>query len=903
MLTWLGATMPRPCSAGRGALHCKLLLKHSAFSLSPRGRFCTTAQKGATALSPSLLYAEKFAHIRKGKETHLNKHTENTELQETHVGKHIESTELHETHLSSHITQLLSTPELLARTLDQLHPPFCHADFVYLAALLRACGNVCAFIHGRLLHTHIIKCKVDQIIFLQNLILQMYGKCGAVDDARALFAKMHQHDQYSWNFMASAYTQNAEWSLAFELYNQLCMEGIVVDEYVLSSILTASAGRESLLQGKHIHACIVGSEYESVEAVGNALVNFYGRCDRLIDAWTVFSKMSERSVISMSSMITACTEHNHGEEAIWLWSCMQQEALAPNRATVVGILDACANLSALYKGKQVHCCLSGSQLDSDGMVLTTLINMYGKCGDMENALKAFEGLREQNVVSWTAIMAGYAQHGHSKDALQIFEKMQRNGVVPNKITYVCILDAFNSKKDLEKAKQMHACIKHSGFDSDIVVATAIVNMYGKCGSPRDARMMFDEMPERNIVSWNTMLSVYVQHGHGKQAFELFNLMSRMEETVNKITFISMLSACASEGALSEGKWMHDEVVRRGYDKDVVVSNAIINMYSKCGQVKPARNVFERISGRTVVSWSSMIAAYAQHGHGKDVLPMLHRMKNEGVLPSLVTFKAILSACSHAGLVDDAHACLNSMSQIFGLKPDSEHYDCVIDLLGRAGSLDQVEEMISKMPVQPSLISWMMLLGAYSSQADLQRGECVANQVFEMYPECTAPYVILSNMYVAAGRDSDAERLLSRMKAKGLMEQQDCSYIEVDGKVNKFSSVDQPYPQAEEICLELRRLKRLIAEAGFEFVSNEGPVDLKDQSKDCGTCHHTETLALAFGFLSTDYRNNLFIAKSGQMCCQCHLFAKLVSKVCDRQIIISDSCQLHRIQDGSCSCEQ
>lgn len=890
MIRWLQAPMPGLHNLGIEASSCvqhgKLLLKHCP---SPRGRFCLITQTG------SLHYAELFAHIEETQETHLGKHTENRDLKVSHLDKFIESTKFQD---SKHITQLLSKPELLARALNQLHPPFCHADFVFLATCLRSCGNTRALLQGRVLHIHIIKCELDQITFLQNLLLQMYGKCGAVDDAHALFAKMHKHDQYSWNFMASAYTQSAEWNLAFELYNQLHVEGIVTDEYVLSSILSAYAGSEALLQGKHIHACIVGSGYELVEAVGNALMNLYGRCDRLPDAWTVFSKMSERSVISWSSMITAYTQHNHGEEAIWLWSCMQQEAVAPNRATIVGMLDACANQVELRKGKQIHCCLLGCLLGSDGMVLTTLINMYGKCGDMENALKAFEQLQEQNVVSWTALMAGYAQLGHSKEAFKIFEKMQRNGVVPNKITYVCILDAYEGKENIEKAKQIHACIKHSGFDSDIVVATAIVNMYGKCGSPRNARMMFDEMPERNLVTWNTMLSVYAQHGHGKQAFELFNLMLQKGETLNKITFISMLSVCASEEALIEGNWMHDQVVRHGYHKDVVVGNAIINMYSKCGHVEQARNNFERLAGRTVVSWSSMIAAYAHHGHGKEVLPMLQRMKREGVLPNLVTFKVILSACSHAGLVDDAHACLKSMSEFFGLKPDGEHYDCVVDLLGRAGRLDEVEKMISEMPVQPSLTSWMMLLGACSSQADLQRGERTAIQVFEMYPDSPAPYVILSNMYVDAGRDADAERLLLRMKVKGLMKQQDCSYIEIDGKVNEFSSANRSYPQAET---ELHRLNRVIAHVGFDIMPKDRSVDFMDDSKDCGTCYHTERLALAFGFLSTNPRDTLFITKSVQMCSQCHLFARLISKSCNRQIIISDSRQIHRMQDGFCSC--
>lgn len=868
--------VPGPCTpAGRVSVaqHGKLLLKHGALAVGLQDSFSTDALKGTTPEPQAF-------HI-------LESLVDNTEQQATHLGAHTDDP--------------IAKQELLSEALIKLNPPFCHADFASLAALLRSCGNARALPQGQLLHGHIIKCELGHNVFLGNLLLQMYGKCGAVDDAHMWFAKMPQHDQYSWNFMASAYTRNAEWNLALVLYDQLRVEGMVVEEYIISSILSACAGQEALVQGKRIHACIVGSECESDEAVENALVNLYGRCECFKDAWRVFDKMSQRSVISWSAMITAYSQHNHGKEALCLWNRMQQEGVAPNRATVLIILDACASQAALAKGKQVHGCLLGSPFDSDGMVLTALVNMYGKCGDMEFALKIFEEMPEQNVVSWTTLMAAYAQHGHSKEALQLFEQMQREGVAPNKITFVSILDAYASKEVLDKAKQIHARIKHSGFDSDVVVATAILNMYGKCGSPSDAQRMFDEMPERNVVSWNAMISAYAQHGHGKQALELFDLMLQKGLNPDKVTFISMFSACASQGALSEGKWMHDEVVRRGHHTDVVVGNAIINLYSKCGNVELAQNVFERISGRNVVSWSSMIAAYAQHGHGKEVLPMLQRMKREGVLPNQVIFKIILSACSHAGLVDDAHRCLDSMSKVYGVKPAGEHYDCVVDLFGRAGRLDEVEEFIAKMPVQPSLISWMMFLGACSRQADLQRGERAAHHVFEMYPECSAPYVILSNMYVAAGRDSDAERVIARMKCKGLMKQQDSSYIEVNGKVNEFLSEDGSHPQAEDIYLQLQKLNRLIEDAGFDLMSKQAFNDLDEESKDHGACCHTERLAIACGYMSTHPGTTLFIAKSVRMCSSCHLFSKLISKIGYRKIIINDACRFHRMQDGSCSC--
>ncbi|KAI5084918.1 hypothetical protein GOP47_0001087 [Adiantum capillus-veneris] len=385
-----------------------------------------------------------------------------------------------------HNTHHLSYSESLATALDKVQLPCSRADFAFLAAFLRLCGNMCALAQGQLVHIHIIKCEVDQTTFLQNVLLQMYGKCGAVNDAYAVFAKMQQHDQHSWNFMASAYTNSGEWDLALEIFYRSRTQGFTVNEYVLTSIISACAGKEDLRQGKNAYACLVDSDYEASEAVGNALVNLYGRCHCLDDMWTVFNKIVEKSVISWSSVIMAYTRHNLGREAISLWRHMQQEAILPNKATIIGLIDACANEAALHRGKQAHCCILRSLFENDGMVLTTFINMYGKCGDMENALKAFERLQEHSVVSWTALMAGYSQHGHTKEAFEIFDKMQQNGITPNEVTFVCILDAYNSQGLLDKAKQMHACIKHSGFEVNVVVETALVKMYGKCGSPSDA---------------------------------------------------------------------------------------------------------------------------------------------------------------------------------------------------------------------------------------------------------------------------------------------------------------------------------------------------------------------------------------------------------------------------------
>ncbi|KAH7278640.1 hypothetical protein KP509_38G050100 [Ceratopteris richardii] len=807
------------------------------------------------------------------------------------------------------VADFLASPELLARALQQAQPEVYGSGFKFLISLLNYCGDSRALPQGQFVHTHMIKSSIDQNIILQNLLLHMYGKCDAIDDAYVLFANMHHHDHHSWNFILTIRAHNPGWDLNLNLLDQFKIEGTLVNKHVLSTMITYCANKGDLLMGKRIHSCLIDTEYEILEGIGSALISLYGKCDTLKDAFSVFRRILEKNVVSWSSIITCCTLHNYGEDAIQLWCRMQLEAVLPNRATFLGIFDACANETALRRGKQLHCCLPDDLLDVESKVLNCLIHMYGKCDDMENALKVFEQLQEPSVVSWTAIMAGYSQHGHNKQAFEIFDEMQRHGVMPNKVSYVCILDAINGQHELEKGKQIHACIKHRGIEFDLVVGTALINMYGKCGSPGDALEIYNMMPNKNDISRNAMLTAYSRNNCGKEAFELFSLMLQKGESVNNITYINMLSVCAYEGALIEGKWMHDQVVRNNYCKDLVVGNSLLHMYSKCGQLNAAINIFERIPNRSVVTWSSMIPAFAYNRHSQEILPMLHRMKREGVHPNEVTFKAILSACSHSGLVDVAHSCLKAMGEIFGLKAGVEHYGCVIDLFARAGRVEEVEKMISSMPIQPSLLSWVMLLSACSKEADLQRGEWVANQILEMYPDCYMAYVILSNMYVSSGRDSDADMLLSRIKDKGLM--QECSYIEVGGIVKEFSCNINSYLQEEEVYAELQRLERLAAvHHAFEVPTHAGQVLVPRQvmglirQVDCGkdtVCSHTERLAMAFGFLNVEYKDSLFIAKATQTCHECHAFFKSISRICNREIIISECGSLHHMLDGACSC--
>lgn len=274
-----------------------------------------------------------------------------------------------------------------------------------------------------------------------------------------------------------------------------------------------------------------------------------------------------------------------------------------------------------------------------------------------------------------------------------------------------------------------------------------------CGSLNNARTTFDGMLERNVVTWTSIIAAYSQHGKGEEALQLYQQMQREGVIPNRVTFVSILDACASLADMATGERMHAHIVDTGFEDNIVIGTALVNLYGKCGQLDDARKLFEQMQKRNLLTWTAMIAAYTQHGHGKKALGLFDRMQKEGVKPDNVTFVHILSACSHTGLVEEGRRLFASMKEDHGIEPTVDHYSCMTDLFGRVGLLEEAEACIKSMPMASSIVPWRTMLGACKVQGDVERGEGAANNVFELDPTDTAPYVTLSSIYAAGSRKS------------------------------------------------------------------------------------------------------------------------------------------------------
>ncbi|EFJ18340.1 hypothetical protein SELMODRAFT_32021, partial [Selaginella moellendorffii] len=404
-----------------------------------------------------------------------------------------------------------------------------------------------------------------------------------------------------------------------------------------------------------------------------------------------------------------------------------------------------------------------------------MINAYGQNGFVQQAKRMFDDTLERDVVSWNSLMAAYAQNGHCKDAVHLFTIMDLEGVDIDEISFLTVIDACTNLGEFFLAKGIHSSIEDSALSSrlDSMAFTSIVNMYGKCGRVEDARRVFEGIPllEHDVVSWTAIITVYSQNGEAKRAIELFRIMGKLSREdekgdvilwnamisayalngfntealelfwklshsgmkPDKASFVAALDACSNSLALKQGKLLHSGILEHGYESDLVVGTALVNMYGKCGSLDSALEFFQGMKKRNFITWNAMMGSFAENGHGMRACGVYREMEQEGVLSDQVTFLSVLFASSHAGLVTDALEFYHSLQDDYGLRPGLEHYRCIVDLLGRLGQLEDSEEVLSYMPFEPDAAAWMALLGSCKIHGDVGRGGRVARLILRLDP--------------------------------------------------------------------------------------------------------------------------------------------------------------------------
>ncbi|CAA7404226.1 unnamed protein product [Spirodela intermedia] len=582
----------------------------------------------------------------------------------------------------------------------------------------------------------------------------------------------------------------------------------------------------------------------------------------------------------------------------------------PSADLAVAFIERCGDARRLL---QIHAAVFRAGLLDHPIVVFKLQRRYSSLGRLDHARALFGLSPDPSVFSWTALIHAHAAAGRHRDALIFFAEMAAAGVQPNAFTFSAALAACS----LAAGKALHSQALRLGLAGDPYVGTALLGVYSRAGDTTAARHLFDALPSKNLVSstamincyakagdlyaaravfdrtpapdavcWNAMIDGYTQHGRPAESVALFRRMLRSSGAAmpDEVTLLTVLSACAQLGAMESGRWVHSYMSTRSIPMTAPLGTALIDMYSKCGSLEDACAVFDGIPQKDVIAWNAMIVGHAMHGNSREALALFSEMLAAGLRPTDITFVGVLNACSHAGLVAEGRALLLSMAERHGLLPKIEHYGCVVDLLGRAGLVEEAYELAQAMPVKPDAVVWGSLLGACRLHGKAALGEKIAAFLVAAGEANSGTYVLLSHIRAAAGDWEAAARVRILMKDGGVRKEPGAAAMEVDGRLHEFLVGDVGHPRSAEIYAELQALGVLHEEGA----AAAGGV-------------HSEKLAVGLGLISTAAGTTIKVVKNLRVCADCHGAMKLISRLTGRKIVMRDRIRFHHFSDGSCSC--
>ncbi|KAL4594870.1 hypothetical protein ACB092_12G050600 [Castanea dentata] len=620
---------------------------------------------------------------------------------------------------------------------------------------------------------------------------------------------------------------------------------------------------------KKLHSKIVGDQpLCSNPSIGIKLMRAYAACGEPGITRHVFDEIPEKNVVFFNVMIRSYVNNHLYHDALLVFKTMASQGFEPDNYTYPCVLKACSGLENLYVGLQIHGTVVKVGLDLNVFIGNGLVAMYGKCGCLMEARRVLDEMPSRDVVSWNSMVAGYAQNARFDDALEVCKEMEALRLKPDAGTMASLLPA--------------------------VTNTTSNNV-------SYVKEIFMKLDKKSVVSWNVMIAVYVNNSMPAEAVNLYLQMEKNSIEPDAVTIASILPACGDLSALSLGRRMHEYVERKKLRPNLLLENALVDMYAKCGSLQDAREMFDRMKFRDVVSWTSMISAYGLSGQGRDAVALFAKMQNLGLSPDSIAFVSVISACSHAGLLEEGRYYFKLMTEEYRIIPRIEHYACMVDLLGRSGQVDEAYSFIKQMPVEPNERVWGALLSACRVYSNMNIGLLAADHLFQLAPEQSGYYVLLSNIYAKAGRWKDVTTIRSMMKGRGLKKIPGISNVELNDRIHTFLAGDQSHPHSEKIYEELDILVGKMKELGYVPETDSALHDVEEEDKECHLAVHSEKLAIVFAILNTEPGTPIRITKNLRVCGDCHIAAKLISKIVQREIIVRDTNRFHHFKNGVCSC--
>lgn len=590
-----------------------------------------------------------------------------------------------------------------------------------------------------------------------------------------------------------------------------CMLNLMVPE-TFASLLHQCSKTRTLRYGLSLHAAAVKVGMLFDVFTSNHVLNMYAKCGNIKSARCVFDEMSDRNLVTWAAMISGYDQAGKPLLAVELFS---QLRLRPNEHVFASTISACASLLALRTGEQLHAQSVKYGCSSISFVSNSLVSMYMKCGQSSDALSVFSDTSEPTSVSYNALIAGLMDSQQAGKGLEAFKFMCQQGFIPDHFTFVAAFGYCINAEDLVTGMGFHCQTIKLKLDSSAFIGNVMMTMYSTFNLIDEAEKIFINIQEKDAISWNTFITVCCHcDAHAKGLSIFSKMVNGVDLSPDDFTYSSALTACAGLASLLQGKQIHAHLIRTRLYEDIGVDNALVNMYSKCGSIMYADTVFKQKTYRNVVSWNSIITGFANHGLGKKSLELFEQMIEEGTKPDSVTFIGLLTACNHAGLVDEGIAFFNSLKEIYGISPNSEHLSCLIDLLGRAGRLKEAEEYLEKYSHTSDPVILGCLLSACRLHGDVELGNRLGKLLLKAQPTTTSPYVLLSNLRASDAMWGSVAEVRKMLKVSGLRKEPGHSLIEVEGIVEKFTVGKFSHSRISEIVDVLNLLGPALDEECF-----------------------------------------------------------------------------------------
>ncbi|RCV44267.1 hypothetical protein SETIT_9G359700v2 [Setaria italica] len=653
---------------------------------------------------------------------------------------------------------------------------------------LKSCTELRNLLLGKGMHADSLKLGLSRDNFVGSSLVRLYSKLARMDDSEKAFEEILDKDTVSYTSMITGYSENMDstsWN-AFEIASDMLWRNLEVSRVTLVSLLQVAGNLGAIREGKSVHCYSIRRGIGvSDEVLETSLVHMYSRCGAYQLASAVL-KNSMQSVASWNALLAGLARTGQSGSAIHHFSVtLHEHKVIPDSVTYANVISACAELRNSGCAASVHAYLIRRSIPLDVVLATALIKVYFKCTRIMRSRRLFDQMMAKDVVSYNAMIYGYLQSGMANEAISLLKEMMAECVAPNSVTVRCLLVAIADDKNFVRGRWIHGFAIRHGFCSDVDIANQLIRMYSSCGKIAAARIVFASLEKKNLVSWTAMMMGCLSCGHGGETVQLCQLMQQYGEKPDSVTVMTAAQAASELGHLKGVKQIHCFVYRALLEKDTKTINSLITAYGKCGRLDLSVDLFLSLEHRNLDSWNSMISAYGMHGFYLKVLEMFKLMEEGNINPDGLTFSSVLSACSHAGLVKEGLRIFQSMTSMYSVLPQEEHYGCIVDLLSRAGHLEEGYKLIKLSTLNDRSSVLCALLSACRNHGNTMLGQIISNELLELEQQNPGTYALISEVFAQKGQWNKSANIRNRAKESGLRKLPGSSLIESVEQANNL----------------------------------------------------------------------------------------------------------------------